>query len=474
MFGWFGGSKLRQENERLQREVETLKAASPGTPPQLTAEHGGPTIQEQVNLGAAREQLAHFRGWAFIAVSAIAKRIAGQAVKVGYTPAPPDKPEFMTKGMTNPAGEAIDYLDSHPLLEAINDPNDFLIRWSLIYVTVCQLNLAGIAYWWLDDHAGKLQIYPLPADWVRPEPERKEYYRVRPPGNPEGFLVHTDDLAQFLLPSPANPWMPASPLAAQSAAVNLSEEIDRSHIATMRNAAKPGMVIRIGRFQPTIGSGTPAGSMPRYELTEEQRAQLVGAVRKMFAGSENHGRVLILDSLVEEAEQFSNAGSDLEYKDGTEITQSRIMQTFGVHPFAVGATAPSSYAQAAAVENVFVGNVINPLLTLLGETLTAWVAARFKGPKGERLVVKFEPAVARDADLEFKKMNLLASKQAVTLNELRAFANLPPVDGGDELLGDAGPHDVIAAKAILAARDPYSPPAKINGQSQNRIVGKTA
>ncbi|MDX1945230.1 MAG: phage portal protein [Pirellulaceae bacterium] len=459
MFGWLRGL-FRGEIDGLRDENIRLKAAAASEPAAVLAGAGSgdSMLAAPVNLAAAREQLRHFKGWQYVAINAIAKRVAGQELRVGYEPTLP------TGGLVTKAAANVEMLPTHPLVEAINDPNDLMVRWSLLYVTTAQLELTGRAYWWFREEDGRLQIWPLPPDWVAPDHDENKLYArwiVRPPSNPQGFTIDGDDMAYFSLPDPADNLGCISPLGAQAPAVNLDEAIQVAHTATMHNSVRPGVILTAGRLAALPGQTGPG---QRPNLTPEQRKQLIHSIQAAYAGMTKYGTTAIVDGLIEAITPFSTAAADVEFTEGAKLAKSRILQSYGVHEFIVGESAPSSYAQAAAVERVFCDNVVNPLLALIGQILTGWLAPRFNGPNGVKLKVWFEPCRARDDDLEFRRWTLAANKGFVTPNEFRrAVLNLPDIAGGDEL-PDAGPPaiDPAAVKALAASFNPYA--SRANGK----------
>jgi phage portal protein BeeE len=507
MFGWlFGGSrKPRTENARLSDGfVDILKSAgppsaSPASPSDVIAAAGGGMYATQVSLGVAREQLAHFKDWQHVAISAVARKIAGQEINVGYVPTNElddfggliDKMAGRVTGVrrrlsrqqmdsmlvAKAAAQQPEILPTHPLLEAIDDPNEALVRWQLLYVTTCQLELTGRAYWWFVDDGQRLKIYPLPPHWVQRDPSSTIYaprWLIRPNGNPSGFVIDGADVAYFSLPDPADPTGSASPLAAQASAINLSEAIHTAHVATMYNQAKPGTVVTVGRMAPPANSGIAPTSMPRPELTPEQRQQLILAVSQMYAGMAKYGQAFIADGRIESIAPFVTGETDVDWQNGAALAKSRIFQAFGVHPFITGEAMPGSYAQMTVAERVWLENTVNPIMQLMGQVLTGWMGPKFNAPAGYKLRVWFEECVARDDELNLKRMALLAGlPDTVRRNEWRDFAGLPPLDdadGGNEFVSRSGPSsagaiDASSLKAYLDAAAPYTPPA-INGHAQ--------
>lgn len=442
MFGWLS-RKLRAENATLRAQVVDLatKAAYAGD---LIANsgRGGLTLAPN-NLAEAREQLGHFTGWQYVAIRAIATRTAGQEAFVASEPLGP-------RGM-KAAGNDLEPLPAHPLIEAINDPNDLMVRWSLLFVTVCQLELTGLAYWWLAENpSGWLDIWPLPPDWVSPNPGRKTW-KIRPPGDPQGFDVAYDDVACFSLPDPANPLGATSPLQTQAKAVDADERLQTCQSRAFSNGIHPGMAIIVAKMEGPDGNVLNA----RPVLTPEQQGQLIDGMRAMYGGATNYGEPFIVDGRIEDIKKITNTPAEMDFLESGKQTKSRIFKAFGVNPLIVGEIEGANRAQAYVAEQSFAANVVNPLLVLMGQVISAWVCPRFARPS-ERLTAWFAPVVPRDDDLDSRNWNTALTRQAVTVNEYRRHVlNLADVPWGDEpISADSGP---LVAPAEEKRFDPFDP-----------------
>jgi phage portal protein BeeE len=465
MFGWFG-SKLKAENEALRQQLATKSASGDA----LIASSAGPMGLgiDQVGLTQNREQLLHYRGWAYVCIKAIAQRCASQDVFVGRTPTGPTGPRTEKS-----IGNDIEPLPTHELIEAIHDPNDVLVRWSLIFITVASLELTGKAFWWLKfDDAGKLRIYPLPSHWMTPIHNGNKLFaqwKCRPDGAADAFTLEGEEVAYFHLPDPMTPLGAVSPLQSQARAVYADEHIQLAQDAAFANGINPGVILTAGRL-PGVGGGPGL----RPILTPEQRKQLIVAIQNAYRGVLKNGEAMIVDGLIESITKFTNTPLEMDFLNSGKQTKSRIFQAFGVNPLIVGEIEGANRAQAVVAEESFCNNVVNPILTLLGQVLTAWVAPRLSRP-GEKLTVWFDPCKARDDETTFKQWSLAATRGFVTPNEYRKYVlNLPAIDGGDTLPQAAPAMPAMGAKRLKlpAAFDPTLNPyslkslrARVNGQS---------
>lgn len=438
MRNWFR-SKIRDENEQLRCEVAELRTKQ--AQPEIIADASTP-FAGQSNLAGHREQLNAFTGHAFTAVSAIAKRVAGQQLFVSHEP---------TLRTAKHVGDNLEPLLAHPLLASIDDPNPFMVRWSLLYVTVASLELTGKSFWWLRDVGHQFEIWPLPVHWVQPIHEADSLFArwlVRPPNNPTGFELSGEEVAYFALPDPSDPLGAKSPLSSQAKAVNADDAIQNAQESAFANGVHPSVAIRLGEM---IGPNGTKGGRP--ELSDAQRQQLIQSVRRAYAGVLRRGEPIILDSLIEEVFQFSTKPSEMDFTESGKTTKSRIFEAFGVNPIVVGQVENANRASSWVAEHHFCENVINPLLTLLGQCLTKSVAPRFTDGM-RRLVVWFEPCVAHDQELKLKAWQIGLERGAVTVNEYRRhILNLPDTDSS---MGDllAEPQEVVMPSK--EAFDPYT------------------
>ena len=368
------------------------------------------------DFGKASEQLRHFTGWPFVAIRAIASRIAGQPIRCGY----PKKARRLKSD-----DPTVEPLDSHPLLDLLADPNELMVAWSLIYSSVASLELTGKSLWWLPQ---KAKIYPIPSSWIEGMEGSTEItsFKVRPPTSGESFNIPAAEACYFHYPNPSDPHGSWSPLQACGGAVDSDEAIVESQISMFRRGIHPSHAIIVGKEpHPDM----PGGIRPR--LTAPQQRQIVSAVLKRYAGI-GRSEPLILDGLIEDIKKLSNSPEEMDWRDSSRIVKARILQSFGVNPIIVGEVEGSNPASASAADKHFCDTCINPKLVLMSECLTGWLGPMFGGG----LKIWIEPCVADDADLKIQWATLLVGAGALSAAELRRLSpfSLPESDSFKGLL----------------------------------------
>src|SRR4029079_14891166 len=134
------------------------------------------------DLAQAGEQYRHFRGRVFAAVRVITQRISGQPVYVGRI-VEPGRVRRSLKSLLDDGSigrselgatvkhlgpERIEILEDHPLKQAIEDPNDLMVRSPLFEMTIPSWLVTGRAFWLLTETNGRRGIMPIPTTWVTP------------------------------------------------------------------------------------------------------------------------------------------------------------------------------------------------------------------------------------------------------------------------------------------------------------------
>jgi phage portal protein BeeE len=449
-----------------QRSYVAAKAAVASMADELLATTRGGVPTRRANMGNAAEQLQAFKGWVYAAVRPIAQRIAGQPIHVGRK----GKAKLVRSKAAMPDG--VDELPTHPLLDALNDPNELMVKWSLIYTLVASMELTGRQLWWLPELDGRRRIFPIPTSWIEGIVGSTSYaaFKVRPPNSAEAETLDSSECFYACYAHPGDPHGVISPLQAAAAAVDADEQIQVSQSAMFHRGIHPTHAIIVGKHTDA-GGGTVGGSLGRPTLTGPQRRQLIDSIRQLYAGAYKHGEPLILDGMIEDVKRLSNTAAEMDWLDSSKFLKARITQAFGTNPVVMGEIESVNKASSLAAEDHFAKFTVNPKIELLSQCLTEFLGPIFSAD-GERLIVWIEPYCPKDDDLDIRRMQLVAQFGGVELNELRTWAGLPPVDWGNAPVSPArGVADGIASMidsqlAAIGSRELF---AKSNGHDLSKL-----
>ncbi len=372
------------------RKVDTVMARGPS----------GVSVVEQPGFTGAKQQLDAFRSWVFAAVRPICNRIAAQPIRVGRIEG---GRKLGTKTVDEPEPIA-----NHPIIELLHDPNDLLTGWGLMWATVASINLTGRAFWWIPE--GNENLFMLPASWIKGFEGTTSFqaWRVQPEGHGQQFEIPSDRMVYHALPNPSDPWGSISPLQTVAPAVNNDADIQASQRQAFQRGIHPSHAVILGKDE----------NGHRPTLTNAQQKQIIAAVRKRYAGVANHGEPLILDGLIEDVKRLSSTPAEMDWERSAGAMKDRILQAFGTSPYILGGSEPGSRAASSAAEEHFIASTVNPLIRLMTEAMSEWMAPMF----GDGLRVWIEPCEAHDSEMNLRWATLLAQHGVVTVHELRGLA----------------------------------------------------
>lgn len=348
------------------------------------------------------EYVRHFKGTAFIAIGAIARKVAMQPAKVYY--------KVATKhGLTRKGGVTLEPVEfDHPLPNLFDQVNPIHTQYDLWYQMVCWRLMTGDTYWWKTRNrfGGVVELWPLPSQWVWAIPSTTKFidrYLVRGVFGPE-VQMPAEDVLHIREPSidyssTGGARFYGKPMiTAADTAVDLEEAMFRRLYHQFRNFTPPGLVF--STEQP---------------LGEDQFLDLMAQLKTQQARSEKTGEPIVAHSGMKVGE-FRESVREMDYSRSLETVADHIMAVAGTPKSVVGLTADYNRSNLEGAILCWAENTINPLLAHLGQHLTQNLAiADFDND----VVVKFDPVTTDDREAIRADVGAAVSAKAITPNEVR-------------------------------------------------------
>lgn len=186
----------------------------------------------------------------------------------------------------------------------------------------------------------------------------------------------------------------------------------------------------------------PSGafSMPG-ELSDSQFARLQEQIESQFSGADNAGRPLLLESGLKFEEMQINP-KDMDYINSKNSSARDICLAFGVPPQLIGLPDAQTYSNYAEAKLAFWQSTVIPILSMLTEELTNWLADSF----GNEIYIDFDK---NDIDalipIREKLFSMLQKADFLTPDEKRQLTGYDNIEGGDRLYIDPNkmPADMI-------------------------------
>lgn len=326
----------------------------------------------------------------------------------------------------------------HPLYRLLHDsPNADQTAFDFWSVVSAQLELRGNAYARKHMSGGRIvAIEPIDAEVTV---KRVESGRIAYEWSADGRAFRLLDSEILHLRGPfGGPLGGMSTLAAARRAFGIAGAADMAAASTFRNGLRPSGVLAFDQF-----------------LTAEQRAIAEEKLATRFSGVINAGRPMVLEGGAKwQAVMLSPEDAQMLESRGFSVEE--ICRFFGVPPFMIGHTEKqTSWGSGVEQQTIgFVRYTLRPRLVRIEQTIDKQLLTPEERARGLSVEFNLEGLLRGDSKSRaayYREMTMIG---AMTINEVRALENLPPVAGGDVPRMQAQNVPITAAPALGAEEPP--------------------
>lgn len=320
-------------------------------------------------------------------------------------------------------------------------PNSDQTAYEFINALTVELLLMGCAVMWLlpdPDSESGYQLRIIPREWIV-DTERATNYA------PDILKVHTGsgqfvniprtEFVQFRMYAPGNPGGYQSPIAALRQTLNEQIEADRFRTQIYKSS---------GRFNAYI---TRPKDVQQWD--EETKRKWLTAFREGWGtDGSNSGKMPLLEDGMEIKPYQFNA-KEAQYAETKQLSREDVAAAFHVNPSLIWHTTAQTYASAKDNARALYADCLGPTLQMLQQRINSFLLPMIGADP--RTYVEFDLTEKLKGSFE-ERASILQSAVGgpwLTRNEARADNNLPPVEGGDDLIvplnvvtgGQASPQD---------------------------------
>ena len=167
-------------------------------------------------------------------------------------------------------------------------------------------------------------------------------------------------------------------------------------------------------------------------LTPEQRQLAEQLLTEKFRGAMNAGRPMLLDNAVK-WEQLTISPEDAQLLETRRFGIEEICRVFGVPPHMIGHT-ENSTSWGTGLEQQTLGFqkfTLRRRLKRIEQALEKQLRTPADRAAGISIEFNLEGLLRGDSEGRASFYNTMTQIGAMTINEVRALENLPPVEGGD-------------------------------------------
>ncbi|MDB5733232.1 MAG: histone [Variovorax sp.] len=198
-------------------------------------------------------------------------------------------------------------------------------------------------------------------------------------------------------------------------AFGLSQALNRTAGTVFRNAVRPS-----GVYQTAT------------KMTPEQRGEIEEHLAKRHQGAENSGRPLVLGFDLK-WQQLTMSPDDMQMLESRKFSLEELCRLFIVPPFMIGHTEKST-SWGTGLEQQTLGFVkfsLRRRLKRIEQALRKQLLTPADIAAGITIEFNLEGLLRGDSKARSAFYNAALQNGWMTINEVRALENLPPVEGGD-------------------------------------------
>jgi HK97 family phage portal protein len=321
-------------------------------------------------------------------------------------------------------------IETHPILDLLDRFNDTTTKTDGFYLTQSHLELAGDAFWYLEN--GDNQRQPSNIYLLQPDKIELQLGDISAGANRlvNGFLYKTtlggetitqsyayDEVLHFKVPNPKNPYRGFSVVEG----IANSLDIDTNTLKAARSFYENGMM---AQFMLQTDQ----------RLTSDQLKKLRAEMRAAYSGSQNFWKVPIFGGGIK-PQQIQMSSRDAQMIDQQAWLRDKIMAAFKNTKASIGITEDVNRANAEATLLGWKRSVIKPKLQRIVDNLNEFLVPRY----GDNLILGFCDPVPEDRTQKIADATALVGAGIMTVNEAREEVGLDQVTGQDQFLNQGMP-----------------------------------
>jgi HK97 family phage portal protein len=320
-------------------------------------------------------------------------------------------------------------------------PNADQTAYEFINAMAVEYFLMGVATVWQlpdSDAPGGKQLRIIPKEWIMSSEKSTNYApdSIRVAAGTGSYIdIPRSEFVQFRFYAPGNPAGYQTPLAALRQTLNEQIQADKFRTEVWSSS---------GRFNAYITR--PANLTP---WTDEQRKAFVTAFRDGWGrGGSNAGKMPLLEDGME-IKPYSFNAQQAQYAEAKQLSREDVAAAYHVNPSLIWHTTTQTYASAKDNARALYADCLGPTLQMIQQRINSFLLPMLGADPDT--YVEFDLTEKLKGSFEERASILQASVGGpwMTRNEARADNNLPPVEGGDQLItplnvtegGQASPQD---------------------------------
>ena len=305
-------------------------------------------------------------------------------------------------------------------------PNRDQTSYEFIRAVATEYYIFGCVYVWVApdaDMPSGYQLRIIPSDWVTGTDGGSAYapdYICVSTNYGSSVKIPREEFVQFKTYSPGNPGGYISPISALRQ--TLTEQIEAGRF-------RKELWHSSGRLNAQLLR--PANVTP---WDDETRKRFIAAFREGWgSGGEKAGSIPLLEDGME-IKPFQTSFKEQQWAESIKLSRETVAAAYGVNPSLIWHSDTQTYASAKDNARALYADCLGPVIQMLQQRINSFLLPII-GADPETYV-EFDLTEKLKGSFEERASILQASVGGpwLTRNEARADNNLPPIEGGDDLI----------------------------------------
>ena len=306
-------------------------------------------------------------------------------------------------------------------------PNSDQTAYELINALMIEFYLYGTAILWhLPDPQSESghQLRLLPRDWITNSEAESAYalesVTVMARGGAPAVKVPKSDFVQFRMYSPGEPGSYQSPVSALKNTLREQMQADKFRTQIWRSS---------GRFNAYITR--PKDVAP---WDDETKKRWVEAFRQGWgAEGGSAGKMPLLEDGMEIKPYQFNA-EQAQYAETKQLSREDVAAAYHVNPSLIWHTSTQTYASAKDNARALYADCLGPTLQMLQQRINSFLLPMVGADPNTYIVFDLQEKLKGSFEERASILQSAVGGPYMTRNEARADMDLPPIEGGDELI----------------------------------------
>lgn len=328
-----------------------------------------------------------------------------------------------------------------PAARLLRVPNCDQTEYEFIRALLTELKIFGCVYIWLlpdaeSDSGWQMRI--IPTDWVTNTQKSTSYAPdcIRVTSDKAGTIeIPRTEFIRFYKYSPGNPGGYISPVSALRQTLEEQMQAGRFRRELWKSSGRlNAQIVRPKDVQP---------------WTDETKKKWIETFREAWgAGGSRAGSIPLMEDGME-IKPFSTSFKEQQWAESIKLSREAVAAAYRINPSLVWHTDSQTYASSKDNARALYAECLGPDLQMIQQRINAFLLPMIHADPGT--YVEFDLTEKLKGDFENRAQVIQSSVGGpwMTRNEARRDNNLPPVEGGDELIvplnvvtgGQASPTD---------------------------------